>query len=78
MHSAQQAYSTILGVSSGFRKDPEDGFESFSKDRELNNLKDCLAAMRFALPHPLTPSPRAGEGGQDSYSPLPLWERGWG
>ncbi len=34
--------------------------------------------MRFALPHPLTPSPRAGEGGQDPYSPLPFWERGWG
>jgi hypothetical protein len=49
-----------------------------SKDRELNNLENFLEAIRFTLPHPLTPSPKAGEGGQDSYSPLPLWERGWG
>jgi retron-type reverse transcriptase len=29
-------------------------------------------------PHPLTPSPKVGEGEEESCSPLPLWERGWG
>jgi hypothetical protein len=48
------------------------------KDCELNNLENCLESMRFTLPHPLTPSPRAGEGEQDSFLPLPFWERGWG
>lgn len=34
-----------------------------SKDHELNNLENFLEAMRFTLPHPLTPSPVLGEGG---------------
>jgi hypothetical protein len=49
-----------------------------AKDRELNNLQNCLVAMRFALPHPLTPSPRAGEGGQEILAPLSRSGRGAG
>ncbi len=44
-----------------------------TKDRGLNKIQNCLESIRLALPHPLTPSPRTGEGGQDSYSPLPFW-----
>jgi hypothetical protein len=36
-------------------------FSRCPKDRGLNNLQNCLEAIRFALPHPLTPSPKAGE-----------------
>ena len=38
----------------------------------------CPYLTRFC-PHPLTPSPKWGEGEQEAPAPLsPLWERGWG
>ncbi len=50
-----------------------------AKGRGFNKIQNCLESIRLALPHPLTPSPKAGEGEQDSsYSPLPFWEKGWG
>jgi hypothetical protein len=46
------------------------------KDRGFNKIQNCLESIRLTLPHPLTPSPKAGEGEQDSsYSLLPERER---
>jgi hypothetical protein len=47
------------------------------KDLGLNNLQNYLEAIRFALPHPLTPSPR-GEGEQETPAPLSRSGRGAG
>jgi hypothetical protein len=49
-----------------------------SKDRGLNNLQNYLEAIRFALPHPLAPSPKTGEGEQEIPAPLSRSGRGVG